>query len=403
MSIRSRLAAVAAAVVLSSGTVAAQSAVNAGNLVVLRVGDGSSTLGTTAAAVNLLEVNLNPAAGTVGSVVQTLPLSSAGATALTLRGSATTEGILNTSANGQLITFGGYRANAGAANPSTASSTSVNRVIGVLDLTTGAVNTSQALTDSFSTDSFRSVVTVSGTSFYTGGAGGLTTGGVRYIADTAATTSVPLNNGANSANTRQVQILGGNLFTASGAGNPGIGLFQVGTGLPTSGNQTYSSAGIPTTGAQYNAFYFTRLGAGTTWNPTGTADSGFDTVYITDTSGSTLSKFSFDGSAWVSNGSVARSGISNLVGLTNGTTVTLYGTDPSNVFTLSDGSGFNAALGAPTFTNLTAAGTNFAFRGIEITPSPVPEPATVLALSAAGLGLAGLLRRARLTRSARSS
>jgi hypothetical protein len=394
MSPRLRLAVVAAVYVLLNGPAAAQTPVTPGNLVVLRVGDGQSSIATLASAVNLLEINLNPSApGGVGAVVQTIPVSSSGPSALTLRGTATTEGMLNTSVNGQLITFGGYRANVGAANPSAAASSAVNRVIGVLDLSTGTVNTSQALTDSFSADSIRSVATADGTSFYVGGAGGTQTGGVRYVADTSATTSVPLNNGATTnANVRQVRVQNGNLFTAAAAGNPGVGLFQVGSGLPTSGTQTYSSAGLPTTSVQYHSFYFTRLGTGPTWNPTGSADTGFDTVYLTDTTGNTLAKFSFTGTSWSPNGSVARPGITNIVGQTDGSAVTLYGTDGGNLFTVTDAGGFNISLGTPTFTNLTAAGTNYTFRGVEITPVPVPEPGSVLALAAAGLGLAGLFR-----------
>ena len=188
----------------------AQTAVVPGNLVVLQV--GGTTL-NNAAAVALKEYTTATGQATP---VQTITIASTGASALTLTGNSTTQGILNLSANNQLITFGGYRKDAGGTNPQSDASATTNRVIGVLNLATGTVNTAQALTDGFSADSFRSVVTNNGTSFYAAGAGNSATGGIRYVASTSATTSTPINNGATgNPNTRQVQIVNGTLFVAS--------------------------------------------------------------------------------------------------------------------------------------------------------------------------------------------
>src|SRR4051812_49022027 len=78
-----------------------------GDVVVYRVGDGAAALGTSAAAVFLDEYT--PA----GALVQSIPLPTTGATALTATGNSGTEGIVSRAQNGQSLVFAGYRANSG--------------------------------------------------------------------------------------------------------------------------------------------------------------------------------------------------------------------------------------------------------------------------------------------------
>src|SRR6266851_135715 len=74
---------------------ASGAAFTAGDLLIVRVGDGSTTLGTNAAAVSLLEYSRS------GTLVQTISVTSSGTSALTMVGTTTTEGILQGSGNGQ--------------------------------------------------------------------------------------------------------------------------------------------------------------------------------------------------------------------------------------------------------------------------------------------------------------
>ena len=229
-----------------------------GNLLVLRVGDGSATVGTSAAAVSLVEVT--PA----GVVRQTVALDNTGALATTLRGSATTEGLLSRSPDGHLVTFGAYRVDAGAANPSAgsgAASGQVPRVIGVVP-TSGVAGVGQAIgvagDQSFWNDSIRSVVTTDGTSFWVSGGAQLgANGGVRYVGSAGATGSTALT--ASGSNTRQLQIVNGNLFAGSATATPGRSVYQVGSGLPTSGTPTLTAT-YPVAGATLvNSFFFADL------------------------------------------------------------------------------------------------------------------------------------------------
>lgn len=337
-----------------------------GNLVVLRVGDGGTTLGTAASAVSLAEYTT---ATSQGSPVQTISVDSTAA-GLTLTGNSATQGTLNRSTDGTLLTFGGYRKAAGGTNPQSDTTATTNRVVGYIGVSGSTPNVATAVTDGFSADSFRSVITVNGSSFYLSGAGASASGGVRYLGTVgSATTSVPINNGnTGNPNTRQILILGGNIYLSSGAGNPGIGVHKVGAGLPTSGPQTYT--GSITTTAQIQSFYFTNLGSGNNW-----ASSGFDTVYTAD--GANLSKFSFNGTSWALNNAVAVTGIGNIIGTTSGSTVTLYGTDTTastgRIISLTDTAGFNVNNNGSA-TTLATAGTNYAFRGISFAPVAVVTP-----------------------------
>ncbi len=354
-------------------------AITAGDIVIVRVGDGSSTIGTKAAAVSLLEYT------TGGTLVQTINVSSSGSLALTLVGNATAEGQLQLSDNGQYLLLAGYRSNAGSTNPSSSASTTVNRVVGRVAVSSGAVDTSTALTDAYSAVSIRGASSDNGTRFWTSGAAASPSGGLRYVGSLGATTSTLL--GSSSNNLQQVSVLGGNLFTSSGAATPGHSVFQVGSGLPTSGSPAFTSSFTPDTNT-YQSFYFTNLGSGHNWNGT-----GFDTVYAVNAGGA-LFKYAFNGTSWVSNGSISQFGYMDIAGYTQGTSVTLFITYGSGtgVESFTDSTGYNQSVNG-TFTSLAGAGGNYSFRGVAYIRG-TPEPGAFVLTAGAGLALLGLgLRR----------
>src|SRR5258708_2729994 len=110
------LAAVCAFVACSSQSVRA-AAFGAGDLVVVQVGTGVGALSSSATAGFLDEF---PAAG--GAMVQSIALPTAVSglnQPLTFSGSATSEGFLHLSADGQWLALAGYAAAPGVANPQT--------------------------------------------------------------------------------------------------------------------------------------------------------------------------------------------------------------------------------------------------------------------------------------------
>jgi len=378
----------------------AQTAFGIGNLVVLRVAD--RTLGS-AQSVQIREYGTSTTS--LGTAIQTIavPASSTDSNRFTISGIATRGGNLSLNPNGT-ITFAGYRAASNDPNPITTLSSTVNRVIGSLDLSTGVVNTNIG-TIAFDNLHFRSVATADGVRFYLSGQSGgtntfaaaqiaMVVGGLPSTVTTIATTALV----TNTNNLTQIQVVNGNLFASSITATPGRSIHQIGTGLPTATGQTFLASFPSQTTDQYNSFAFARLGAGTSWNNT-----GFDTIYAVDNdtaSSSTVQKWSFDGTSWNATGNINVLGANNIAIRQNSpvsvdlfvTTQTDVATTLSTIRAITDTSGFSGTMSGSFTTILTGTG-NEGFLGIAYTP--VPEPGTVLAISAATLAFVGSVRRMR--------
>src|SRR5437764_15049216 len=96
----------------------APAAFTAGDIVVVRVGDGSAAITSAATAVFLDEYTQS------GAFVQSIamPVTASGSNhILTMSGSAQSEGAISLSADGQYVTIGGYDAAVGTANVTSSS------------------------------------------------------------------------------------------------------------------------------------------------------------------------------------------------------------------------------------------------------------------------------------------
>jgi hypothetical protein len=384
--LRSSLFAVVAGT-LALAPVASAAPLTPGNLVVLRV---SGSAATNAAAATLLEYT------TGGDLVQSLIVPSAdAATALTFRGSSSTEGSLSISGDGNYITFAGHRVAAGSTNPNnvnTAGARGVGRV-SVGDFTTSGLITTTLPGVLYSSDSVRSAVTNDGNQYWISGAGNsATNGGLQYF-DGSIVTAL---NGASNNNTRQVQILDSTLYMSSGSGTPGRGIYKSSPALPTSGTPTLTRFTPVEAAKQYQNFVMADLSPNFGYDST-----AYDTAYATDSNAGALVKFTFDGTNWtLSATTIALSGSVGLTGLNGPNGFQLYATQSTtNTGALQqflDGSGYGGTL-TGSFAGLTTpvtAGTDNGLRGIVMVP--VPEPATVTMM--AGLAVVGLvvgLRRRR--------
>ena len=336
------------------------SAFTPGNLVIYRVGDGTAALSAAATAVFLDEYTA------AGVLVQTiaLPVLVSGANRrLTASGSATSEGLITRSADGQFLVFGGYDAALGTPSLPGTTAAAVNRVVGRIN-SSGTVDTTTALSDAFSGNNVRGVTSVNGTSFWLTGS----SDGVRYVSTLGATTSLVIS--TTVTNLREPAIFNGQLYVSTSSGTA-VRIGSVGTGTPTSGPQTITNLpGFVTTGSPYG-FFFADLD--------GTV-SGPDTLYVADDTANQIQKYCLVAGSWVARGSASASGaVRGLTGVVNGTTVTLYATSGAastgGFFSFSDTTGYNANIsGAATL--LTTAGTNKAFRGIAFAPMAVNSPVT---------------------------
>lgn len=323
-----------------------------GSIMVVKVGDGSAALSNASTSAYLLEYK------TDGTLLNTYPLPTAVSGAnriLTLSGTATSEGLITRSDDKRYILMTGYDAAPGTAAVNTTTSAAVNRVVGRMDAS-GNIDVTTALNDYANTGNPRSVVSTDGSVFWVSGSNV----GVRY-ATLGATTSVQVESAF--ANTRYLNIFGGQLYTTSGSS--GIRIATVGTGLPTSTGQTVTNlTGIPTaTGSPYG-FFFADLSP---------SIAGYDVLYIANDDATGLQKYSFDGTTWVSNGFIAVS-VRGLAAYVTGTDVTLFATtntaSANSIVTITDASGYNGTLTGTPVTIATAP-TNTAFRGIALAPETI--------------------------------
>jgi hypothetical protein len=324
-----------------------------GNIVILRVGDGTNALVNTGSAVFLEEYT--PA----GTLVQTLPIPATATTpekALVISGTATSEGNLSLSQDGRALTLIGYDG-PGSVSLSGTTASDKNRTVARVS-GNGGIDII-GFTDVASSNNPRSVYSTDGNALWMcGGAGG-----IRY-ADFASTTSTQL--AATLTNIRVLKAFNGQLYFSTSSGTT-FRVGTVGTGFPVASGQTLTQLpGLPVTGSPYD-FHFEDLDAGV---------AGLDVLYIADdaAAGGSILKYSLVGGTWTANGSIAVATARGLTGKKNiDGSVTLFCTNGAALVSLTDASGYNATMtGTPTV--LVTAGTNRAFRGVAFAPTPCDVP-----------------------------
>jgi len=372
-------------------------AFTAGNLVVERVGDGIATLSSAATPVSVIEYTSS------GSSIQTLNLPSSGANQVTDSGSATSNGYLNFY-NGYLG-ISGYNTASG-----TASVAALNTKVGTIYGSDGNLASRTAFPTGgpsgtppspFSGNNFRSVIPTGTSTFYATGNASGTLNGAWYF-DGTSFTQVSSTASGQAANLRNVEIYGSQLF-ASSAAAAGVGIFSIGSGLPTASAQTSSLTINMGSGASPYGFVMFDTNA----------DTALDTAFIADdraTAGGGLNKYTFNGSTWTNSYSLLVSSTGNALTPTAATGNQgirgLAGSyDPVTGFTLYATTTetnnnqlikiIDAGTSTPTsWTQLATAGTNNAFRGVDIITTAVPEPSTYAAILG-GVALIGVAARRR--------
>jgi hypothetical protein len=333
-------------------------------LFVLRVGDGSASLSSAATALFVEERS-----ATDGSLVRTIAIPTTGAAALTLSGTATSEGYIGRSTDGRFVVFPGYAADVGTAsiagttNLST-DTTPVNRGVGRID-STGAVDTSTRLVDAFSGGNPRGVASADGTGFWIAGNGSTATAGAFYVAFGSTGAASRLDTGTQN----HAVIADGQLYTATTQL-----VNAVGTGLPTTGLQTETQI-VQVSSVRGFAFVDTD------------ATAGVDTLYLAvDTSSGitgviNVQKWVLDAatSTWQRDAAFLPqlAGVSGGGSGARGLTAWMDGGHAHIVATLAVSSAnrlvsFIDDSETPTVNVLATAAANTAFRGVALSPNAAP-------------------------------
>ena len=327
-----------------------------GDLFLVRVGDGVSTLASSAGPVSLLEVGPSG-----GSVIQSVDIPS-GSGGLQVSGTATSEGELLINSDLTSVTLTGYVPPFGGSG-SLSSRTYANAPRGYVTVGfDGTVSSPTTLpSPTYSGQNIRSGF-VSGSSAWFSGSGTTPTNGLVYYNGSASST-------VQGINSRVLGYYNGNLFYSTGSGTTGI----------------YKYNGLPTTATTSTAFLTGASGQGTspydfTFSPDG------KTLYVADDAIG-VQKFT-NGGSWslaynlTPPSSVTANKAYGLAVDFTGPNPVVYWTTPNDLYKVTDvGYATNGA-------SILSAGANFAFRGLEI--DPIPEPSTAILLV---LGVAGLLGR----------
>jgi len=331
-----------------------------GNLVVLRVGDGT-TLATTGNGFSLVELT------TVGTTVQTIVIPATGASSgLQIEGTTPAEGGLSVSGDGTKLVFAGYSTpftSTGSLN--SRSSAQAPRAYATVDLATSNYTfgaTFAGTGTDYTTANIRSATIAGGNVYGAGNKQG-----------TVLTGSTPTVIQASNIGTRIVQSIGGDLYYSAASGTVGI----------------YKIAGSPTTATTPTAFITGVIGQGS--NAYGFAISpgalsSSSVAYVAD---STLGiqKFTYNGTVWsLAYNITTAAGTTGLGVDFSGANPIIYANNPSNIYKFTDTGSAGAA------TSIASTSGMNAFRGLAFI-TPVPEPTTVLAISAATVALVGAVRR----------
>jgi hypothetical protein len=347
-----------------TGTVPTATKFTEGNLVALRVGDGSTTIGANSTNVNVIEYNT---LGTASGL--TIALPSTGTNSFVLGGTTTIpEGQLTLSGDGRYLSAAGY-------NTSTGSSTAANSdkiVARIDDKLNLDLSTKMPVSNALSGNFVRNAVTENGSSFFV----------------TANTTARQVNLGANTSATfaggagyYSMLRLGGKSYYLN---------FQVPGYITDAGVATNLPSGAGTnalpnfTGASEGTV-FTLLDSdpAVSYNST-----GYDLLFIAEKS-SGIRKWYFDAtnSIWVPAGIVNPTGTPSIAGGFYSVVSKMVAGKPelyaikgvgSNnaVFKIVDNAARTADWQtgtAPTVTTIIPAGNNYTFRGLTFAPVNKPE------------------------------
>jgi len=328
-----------------------------GNLVVVRLGDGTTVNNGGAAARCFLDEYT-----TGGTLVQSvaMPVVTNGLNRRFFLNNGFTSGLITLSTDKRYLLLPGYDVAEFSQPVSAFTSAVAPRIVARIDKNK-IINTS-TVTGAFGNENPESAFSTNGTDIWVlGGNGVANEGGLRFLTF-GSTGSVVLNNSNLAA--YQLQIFNNQLYASCEFTNVSIG--AVGTGIPTTGSPAISNLpGMPSASTTAIGFFMADLDA---------TVAGLDVLYVCDRNGfggptaNTITKYSLVSGTWVKNNSVSVTNPIGLTGAISGNSVTLYATGSTTLYSLTDATGYNANMTA-SLTSLATAPGVATFKGVAFAPS----------------------------------
>lgn len=325
----------------SSGT-----AFTAGNLAVLRIGDGSETLASSGNSVFIDQFTTN------GTLAGSIAIPDNATNALIVSGSASSEGALTRSSDGRLLVIGGYNLalTNSASSLANSSSTNVPRALGVVDAL-GNFALVGITTNQYSGNNMRSGATDGRGNYWGAGA----TSGTFYFGNGPTNTIQ-----TNIVNSIVIQDLGGNLYFSTAKTTPGIWKIPGTPAIPATNAAVFLSAGSKTSP------YAFALNASAT------------TAYLADDTLKGIGgiqRWDFSGGAWAM--TYAFTSLTNIGA--RGVAVDFSGAQPVIYATTAENStnrlvAITDTGAASSATTLATAGVNQIFRGVALAPDTTANP-----------------------------
>jgi hypothetical protein len=350
----------------------------AGNIVALRVGDGSAALAAIGTAVSIDQFTVG------GALINSTAMNN-----VVLSGTSGAEGYLNvvyfggdaSNATNFGVTFGGYSTAAGVA---TTTGSAARRAAVLRFDNTQSTTDLTAATNPFASGNIRGTnynPLLNGGTFYSEGSN---TGLVRSD-NTGASTVVS----TTVSNLRTVQSSGNDVFFGTGSGAT-RGVYMVAGGATGSALTATNIVNLGATASPYD-FEIQRDGSGTPISAlvvddeiTAAGGLWFATGWTGTTFGAPVNIMTATAMSTALGGTGL--GIRQMAVIGTDVYATTIESNANKIVKLSFANGF--ASGLTSASVVATAGTNTVFRGVEV----VPEPASFAIL---GLGIAGLVARRR--------
>ena len=333
-------------------TLSSNSCVSAGtanNILIERLGDGTTTLANSGAAVSLLEYTA------AASLVTTVSFPTSGANRLADSGNAGSQGYFG--ARGGIVAVAGY--DAPIPTPLLVTATGINRVANVFngDLT---IANSTRLTFGVSTvlaaSNLRSIVPLTASTGYIGA----NNSGISYYNGNALTSIL-------TGNIRNVEVYDNQAYYTTGSATAGV--YKLGTGLPTS---TATGTLMFAVTSAYGFVIFDT-------NTDGTPDLAYVCDDGTAANAGGLKKYTYNGATWT-NAWTLRTAVapstalatanadacSGLTGSYASGTATLYFTEATITSNNRVMQVIDSGTQPTSATTIATAGANYWFRGVDL-------------------------------------